>query len=309
MFRQIRRFVSPLTLSRAIEIAGAMHGPDSQTWRWYSTPVNQLIQQIGDVPVHQVRPGHINDWYAWISTNGYSAWTVDSYTRALKSFFNRMIDAGHLDESPAAHLRLYKLPKKSPKDIRPGDIQLMLKHARYNARDYAIIRVLYDTGCRVGEMISMTTDGLRFGPDGGRAIVRGSKVHKTRFVFFGLETADAIRVYLDCRPWNAPGELWLSHRDGKPITPNAVYQMMRRVAKSAGVEGRFNPHAFRHAAIKRWIDSGMPLKVVQELAGHDQIETTMGMYAVYDDDELAAQFKRYTQRPGGNAGHDNQRKL
>lgn len=291
----------PIPLSRGIEIAGAMHGPRSQSARWYQTPVKRLIAQIGDIPVHHVTPAHLDTWHTVISTNGLSPWTVDSYTRALKSYFNKLVEAGHLESSPAARLPLYKLPKKAPKDIKEGDVEKMLKVARATARDNAIVRVLYDTGCRVGELISMTVSGVKFGPDGGRAIVTSTKTNRTRYIFFSLETAEVLKLYIDCRPVNAPDNLWLSHRGTNiPISSNGVYLMLRRLAEKAGISGRFNPHAFRHAAVKRWIDSGMPLKIVQELAGHQNISTTMTMYAVYDDEELEDYFHRFEKKPQSN---------
>lgn len=290
VFQKLKRQMFPVSLSRGLEIAGRIHGPDSQTPRWYATPVKQLVTQIGDVPMHTVTPDQLTAWHRALTSNSYSPWTVDSYTRAMKAFWNHMVEVGHVETSPAEHLRLYKLPKKKPKDISTEDIGRMVQFSRYNARDHALVRFLADSGARVGEAISMTVSGVDFTDNGGRAIVRG-KGYQTRFVFFGEETAEAIRLYLECRPWNAPDELWLS-RSGEPLSTSGVYQMFKRIGRRAGIK-RFNPHAFRHAFAKRLIEEGASPKIVQELLGHSDITTTLNQYVTFSEKELEEHHARF----------------
>ena len=287
--RRLLRRMRPVTLSQALKIVGHIH-PDTNTPMWYQTPVNHLIALLGDVPVTTITAKDLTRFQKHILSNGFSPWTVDSYIRSTKAFFNHLVNLGHLETSPAAHLRRAKLPAKQPKEINDKDIKAMIQHSRRSLRDYGMVLVLADSGCRVGELASMAVSKLQFNEEGGRAIVTG-KGNKTRFIFFTPLSASAIRAYMDIRPVYAPDVLWLGKGDG-PLASGGVYQALRRIGRRAGVQ-RFNPHAFRHAAAKRWLDGGMPARAVQELLGHEDVTTTLNLYVAYTDDELQRHHGRH----------------
>lgn len=294
MFDAIRRMFNPVPLSRALKISSNLHGPDSQTPRWYSTPVRQLIDRYGDIPITKLSTDQVDDWYKYIRSNGYSPYTVDSYVRALKAFLHRMRDLGHLPDGPTAaeHIKLRRLPKRTPKGIDLDDAKRILDVARHDVRDWALVGMLYDSGCRLGELVSMRVDTTKITEKGVKAMVYGKT--GSRYVMAGQETAFAMKLYIPSRPHNAPPELWLSKRGTTPITTNGVYQLLRRLAKKAKLEGeRFNPHGFRHAAAKRWLESGMPPRLIQELLGHQSLNTTMEIYVQWSDEELEEQYHRW----------------
>lgn len=288
MLNKLRRKLTPLTLSGGLALMERLHR-HSKTPRWYRGVISLLMDRLGDVPVAKVTPADIDEWYATLAASELSPWTINSYIRCARAFFNHMIAFGHLEQNPVSHVRLPKLPKKKPKDISTSDIEKMLRYSRYDVRNHAIVRVLADSGCRVGELVSMrvpTTDVA-----GGRAIVTG-KGNKTRFIFFGRETAEALEVWMSVRHAAAPSDVvWLT-KDGRPLSAWGVYSALESVGKRAGVE-RFNPHSFRHALAKRLLDAGAPAKVVQELLGHESISITLDMYVAYNDEELQRHHRRW----------------
>lgn len=296
MFSKLKNLMHPVRLTDGLNILATVN---EASRRWYQTTIHQLIDQEGDIPIRAVKPDMLNRWYVSLGANGYSPWTIDSYVRSVKAYFNTLRKLGHLDESPAAHLHPPKLPPKKPKDIKLENVEKLLSVARYDLRDYCIVRCLYDSGCRVGELLSMQVSNVDFHDDGGRILVKG-KGNRIRWVFVGLETAEALRAWIDCRPAKAPDALWLSKKGGttvtaKPLGKSGVYLILKRLAARAGVE-RFNPHAFRHAFAKRMIDSGMPMRLVQELMGHSDINVTMAMYANYDEQELEGYYRRFNNQ-------------
>lgn len=274
--------------------------------RHHETAVKSLIAFIGaDIAVADVTAQQILAWYGHIKSSHstqhsgkkLSAWTVDNYARMLKAFFSNCVKMGYLSESPCGELVLPRLPKKARKDITEGDIAKLVAHARWSPRDYALVLVLRDTGCRVGGMVSMRACDvkIRTGEDGvmrGRVIVY-EKMNKGRIVYFGHEACHALQIYMEARPATYD-ELWLSHKF-TPLRGDGVYQALERIAKRAGVE-RFNPHAFRHALAKRLVARGTPMKAVADLMGHEDVTTTMTMYVTYDDDELDAIHEKYSGR-------------
>lgn len=269
---------------------------------WYTTPVESLISFLGDVPAAEVKPDDVLAWYDWLKarpsardpTGALSPWTVDSYGRSVKAFFNHLVEAGHLPQSPARRLRLPRLPPKGKKEISPDDIEKMVRLSEASARDHALVLILRDSGCRVGELVTMQASGLILedinGHLRGRALIYDDKTHTSRFIYFGHEACLALQRYLRTR-LNGGERLWLTHA-GEPITRSGIYQSLKRLGRRAGVE-HFNPHAFRHALAKRLVNRGTPHKVLQDILGHADISTTLNMYVSYDDDELADQHQKY----------------
>lgn len=212
----------------------------------------------------------------------------------MRAFFSNLQKLSHIDDSPAKQLRPPKLPPKEAKDADPESIEKLIRYSQFSIRNHAAIRVLADSGCRVGELVSMTVSRTTIEVDNGEAMVlgKGYKGRKRgRVIYFGKFTAESLSVYIRSRPYNAPDDLWLNEGGSLPITAGAIYHMMKRVAKRAGIpKGSWNPHSLRHAAAKRWLDEGLNPKVVQQLLGHESIETTLSMYVIYRDQELKKRF-------------------
>lgn len=330
MLNSIRRLMAPITLSRGIEIAYKLaSGGRSSRRNWYTSPVESLMAYIGaqrlgngswqderdehgrrmlveagDIPIKDVLPEMVFGWFDAIrevqpltrSGNRLSEYTINSYGRMIKAYFRKMVEAGHIDSSPAAALHLRKLPKKSKKAITEDEIERMVKASKRNWRDHAIVLILRDGGCRVSELVSMRVSQVKISErDGelrGTARVWG-KGDKYRYVFFGDAACRALQNYLDYRPHDAPDALWLNIYDD-PITDRGIYQALGRVAERAGVQ-TWNPHAFRHAFAKRNLERGMPVKVLQELLGHESYMTTVEEYVQFDIDELADYHQRFVR--------------
>lgn len=286
--------MKPLTLSQSLDVIAQVH-PDSDTPRWYRQPVNDLIAIAGDVPVRSVTREQIDLWWEDVKGRRLSRWTLNSYVRAMKAFWNHMVRLHHAKASPADHLKVPRPPKGNPKDISDGDVALLVKKARRSARDYALVLTLRDTGCRMGGLVSMTTDTLdiRRKEDGtykGRILVT-EKGDKPRYVYLKDESSRAMLNYLESRPVDAPPDLWLA-RGGEPLTRSGVYHVLRSLARQAGVD-RFNPHAFRHRFCKRLVAKGASPKVIQDIMGWDS-PRMVDTYVIHTPDELQEYHERYT---------------
>ena len=282
----------PVTLSRGLGIMEQIH-KRSDTARWYKIPINELIKMFGDVPVRAITPEQMDEYFDAISSRGLSRWTVNSYTRAVKSFFGHMINTGHISQSPAAHLKPPRPPRSNPKDITDDEVRALIRASKRNRRDYAMICVLRDTGCRVGGLVSMTVDTLdiRETEKGKRGkIIVVEKGDKPRHVYVKDEACNALLDYLEIRPVFAPPDLWLNRSD-KPLTPSGIYHILRNTAKRAGVT-TFNPHAFRHRFCKKLVEAGTPHKVIQDLLGWESQEMVQ-IYVVHTESELQAYHEQY----------------
>ena len=299
MLDKIKRAMFPITLSKGLEVISEIH-KGSQTIRWYNAVLQQLIETIGDIQVQKVTTQHIDDWLADVKSRHLSPWTSNSYVRAMKAFFNHMVKIGHLEVSPAAHLKVPKVPRSKPKDISDRDLAELVRVSKINRRDYALICTLRDTGCRVGGLVSMTVDAIHIeqldnGNRRGKAMVI-EKGARPRWVFFGNECAMAIIDYLEVRPQYAPAELWLNYKFDGGLSTQGVYHVLRRYAKMAGVK-RFNPHAFRHRLAKKLEAERIPHRAIQEIMGWTS-DAMLQMYVAYSVDELQRQYERYQNGDG-----------
>lgn len=318
MFKKLVTIFRPVTISKALEICVKNAPPNKrQGGHWYEYPVQTLIDELGDIPIADVTPEMMKTWYYRVKgrpnlkpnkDTKLSPWTVDHYGRAIRAFFNRMVEMGHLEKSPFK-IPLPRLPKKSKKEIAEVDIDRMVQWSERNPRDHAMVLVLRDSGCRVGELISMRVSFLEFKQHEtasgkrweGQAYVEG-KMNANRWICFQHDACVALRRYLRIRPVNSGEFIWLN-KSGDLLTRSGVYQALKRIAAAAGVK-RFNPHAFRHSLAKYLLKNGAPEKVIQGLMGHRDYKTTMDMYIVLDDAELQEYARTYTIKRG--ISHDEQ---
>jgi len=239
-----------------------------------------------------------------VQEGGLSIPTLHKYVRAWKRFFTWLVDEGYLLRSPAAKIKRPKLPYVRPKDMTLQDLERILAAAREECvRDYAIICFLADTACRVGGVAGLVLANLNLREH--RAIVC-EKGGDEREVTFEDRTARALRQYLDDerrhqmdrltqRGVLIDGRVFLGPKG--PLTTSGVYLLIARLAKRAGVQGRYNPHSIRHAWARNALKRGANLKEVQQYLGHKSITTTAMFYAIYLDEELHDRHRQLTLLP------------
>jgi len=172
-------------------------------------------------------------------------------------------------------------------------------------RDLTIVLFLADTGCRVGGLTHLKIENIDLA--NRRAIVfekgKGGNAKK-RMVFFGDRTAYALSTTIVQRPQDFeidPDSLeyiFLGSRKSRgyyqKLSENGIYQILKRLAKQCGIEKGFNPHNFRHGAIRGWLNNGMPLSLASQLAGHSSVNVTGDIYGTANERELSSAHEMYT---------------
>jgi integrase/recombinase XerD len=226
--------------------------------------------------------------------------TIHGYVRIVKTFYNWLEQNDYITtaQNVAIRLKKPKLPKQAPKEILEMDmislIEAAKSYGRYSKRNYAMILFLADTGCRVGGLASLRLADLDLSRGQAMVIEKGSK---SRIVFFGQETKDALTAWLAERPQDIDtGFLFVSER-GR-LTTYGVRMVLKRLKKIAGVGGFVNPHSFRHAFAKRAINHGISDSSLANLMGHTNIKTTHDAYLIYRTQELQDAHRRYSSLGG-----------
>ena len=243
-----------------------------------------FLEERGIEEVGAVRPGDLDAYVVGLRRQKLSPVTIAGRIMVMKTFFSWCVQRGYVERSPAGHLKKPKLERggRSPPMARDDLGRLIREAEGGGARNLAVLLFLADTGCRVGELCSLRVGDVCLGRQ--EAYVNG----KTggRWVDFTERTVWAV-------------EAWLVVRDGLGeslfgMSANAVRQMLRRMAKRAGVEGRVNPHSIRHLVGQAWLDDGANLELVRQKLGHRDITTTAMFYAHQDRERVKRATERYS---------------
>jgi integrase/recombinase XerC len=143
-------------------------------------------------------------------------------------------------------------------------------------RNRAFVHLLYDSGCRLAEALSLTRKDV----NDGKLVevwVTG-KGGKGRWLFLSAVACSAIADYCE-RRYDAQPPLFICHRTYGRMNRTSAYMMVKRMAAACGLTGNTSPHSFRHHFATRLLNNGMPIESVQQLLGHSSIETTRRYYA------------------------------
>jgi len=212
------------------------------------------------------------------AARGIGARTQARRLSALRGLCRFAVAEGILPESPLADLRQPRQPRRLPRTLGGSEVERLLAASDGGPtplRDRALFEMLYGAGVRVSEAIGLTVD-LFLSRE--RAIRVRGKGDKERIVPLGRPACAALARYLDAerpRLLRDPRrrEVFLSTR-GTGLTRQAVFALVRRVARRAGLDVELSPHGLRHAFATHLVERGADLRVVQTLLGHASIATT-----------------------------------
>ncbi len=205
--------------------------------------------------------------------------SVHNQVSALRAFLADLRERGGISTTPAAGLVLPKLPKSLPKFLTEAQTDSLMDAAegsekddpQENARDMAVLELLYGGGLRVSELCGIDGGDLDLGSGLVRLMGKGSK---ERVVPVGDAAIAAVKVYLALRGEPTRGEPLLLAARGGRLHPRAVQLMLKRKLAAAGLPADLTPHKLRHACATHLLSNGADLRLVQEQLGHASLSTT-----------------------------------
>ena len=278
----------------------AYTGIKNRELQCYRYTLNSLTAYTGNCDITAITINTLRAWRATLSgqttlwaghpyhppvERKLSPFTIRGHVTRCKRFFQWLVDEELLDKNPAKRLERPK-PVYDPQDITDDDINRMIEIARGNLRDWCILMVLLESGCRVGGLVNITIKNLDCNTCQAWTIEKGGK---GRFVYFSPATAGELKKLIQGRQDSAEAVFW-----GKrgPLTTGGVYQVLKRLAKKAGVK-RYNPHAFRHACARRMIAHEASMEDVSAVLGHSSSEVTRQFYAPWRNQEIKRRHQRF----------------
>ncbi len=228
----------------------------------------------------------ITDYILWLRDPGrgagYKAATVARKVAAVKSFCAFLLDHGDLTSNPTASIDSPRAPKPVPRPMTTTDVDALLREPLHATtpeatRDAAMLELMYATGMRVTELVSLNIDSLHLTP--GPAYVRClGKGAKERTIPVYEQAVTAVERYLDdARPAllkDRPQTALFVNRRGERLTRQGFWLILKNYAKHAGIEAHVTPHTLRHSFATHMLRGGASVRDVQELLGHANVSTT-----------------------------------
>lgn len=208
--------------------------------------------------------------------------SVERAAAAVRGFFRFMIQEGAIEKNPASLVRTPKKEKRLPKVLPVDEVFRLIdappEDKPIGARDRAILELFYSSGLRLSELVGMDRDDVDF--EQGICRVRG-KGSKERLVPLNGRAADKLKNLIELRPKfkprvtddDASRAMFLSMQ-GRRISRRRVEQIVGELVKRAGLSRKISPHSLRHSFATHLLDSGMSIRNIQELLGHESLSTT-----------------------------------
>ncbi len=221
-----------------------------------------------------------------MSDRGISASTRARKLSAIKSFYKYLtIRTKQLTENPVADLEYPKLRKSLPKYLTMAESAALLKSVSgpNEKRDYAILMLFLNCGIRRSELVGLNLTDVY--EDRIRVVGKGNK---ERFVYFGSACRKAIDAYLPLRNKEvlSDNRALFGSRDHNRISVTAVHRLVKKALLQAGLDpDQFSAHKLRHTAATMMLSGGVDVKTVQEVLGHENLNTTQ-IYTHIENTEL-----------------------
>ena len=198
-----------------------------------------------------------------------SASTKDHKRRIASSFFGFLHDRGYINKNPMATVDPIKYIAEVREALTAREVEKLRIACGANIRDNAVLELFLATGCRVSEVVGMRIEDINLRDGYVKVLGKGQK---ERIVFFGDRALEYLERYLGER---RTGAVILSSRaPHQGLRKNALENIIRSIAKRAGLSKRVFPHLLRHTFATRALNKGMQLPTLCDLMGHASVETT-----------------------------------
>jgi site-specific recombinase XerD len=249
-----------LSAISGFELALTVEGLKAHTVSNYVRDVSRFASHVAGRCIGEVEPTDVREFLAVLSEN-LSAKTVHEAQLGLRRFFRFLLNEGDIANDPTRDVKLVRFEVRPQPTYTPQQVIKLIGSCdpgnRVGLRAIALVTVLYDTGVRAGELVSMEIPGW------DRHLVRVDGKGGVRDVPLGSTSIYAIKSYVDAWPVQE-GKLWMGKQG--PLTGSGVHQLVRRLCEAAGVPDK-GVHAFRRAAAAQMKRLGMQDSDILEVMG------------------------------------------
>ncbi|WP_343565427.1 site-specific tyrosine recombinase XerD [Kiloniella sp. b19] len=280
-----------LLVERFLEMLQAERGATDNTLQAYGRDLTSFLEKLkAGVSLAEAGSADVRAYLQALALDGKSERTQARHLSSLRQFFTFLMEENLREDNPALLVVPPKQKKPLPKALTMEEVDRLLEVARRASqgndpdavRLWALVELLYASGLRVSELVSLTVSGIQ--RDREALLVKG-KGNKERLVPVGRHARQALEAYLDCRECHfsradlargkKPAWLFPSRGAQGHLTRHRVGQLLKDLALEAGLmPSSLSPHVLRHAFATHLLENGADLRAVQKMLGHEDISTT-----------------------------------
>ena len=305
----VERRPSPLEpyLDAFVAYLRAERGLSARTVEAYARDLVEYLAGLQAARVRTlggIRPEHVRAHLVALGSRGLSGRSQARHLAAMRMFHRFLKADRHSTHDPTEQVETPRQGRKLPVFLSLEEVEALLvappDTTLAGLRDRAMLEVLYATGLRVSELVSLTLNAIRL--DAGYLVARG-KGNKERLVPLGRRAVEACQAWLSHgRPpllrGRSSAALFVGPR-GKALTRQGVWKLLRRHALAAGIRKPLSPHKLRHSFATHLVERGADLRSVQAMLGHADLATTQ-IYTHLDGRRLRAVYDQAHPRSRAN---------
>ena len=281
---EVERGLSPNTL--------AAYGSDLRHFERFLSARGRSLESVDRAEVMEFSRS--------LRMGGRSPRSVARAIVSVRTFFRFLLREGLIGHDPTREVETPRAVKSLPRFLSTDEVERLLgapdPETPLGSRDATMLEILYATGTRVSELLSLQTTSIDL--EVGFVVAYG-KGSKERVVPIGSKAIDRLRAYLaDVRPRLLHGEespfLFLNNRGGR-LTRQGFWKIIKKYGLQAGVQSHLSPHVIRHSFATHLLEHGADLRSLQQMLGHADISTTQ-IYTHVNRERLRRMYRKFHPR-------------
>ena len=261
-----------------------------KTLDYYRSTITRFSNYV-EKHFDEVETEDVEDYFVENMNREHKPWTPttqDNNRRILNTFYEWAVTRKYILFNPIKPLKPTKHKHYRVKKPFTTEDMIKLRDACKFLRDRAIIELLVSSGIRVSELRQLDRDDINWNEMEFTIIGKGNK---QRTAYFNKQAHYYMQKYLQTRTDYNPALFVTLNRPHERLGLTGIETMIRELGKTAGVTGRAHPHRFRHTFATNALNKGVPIEQVQQLLGHEQLDTTL-IYAKVAREDVKYAHKR-----------------
>ena len=243
----------------------------------------------------EVKEDDLSAYMEYMVTEDFKPATISRNVASIKALFHFLAYEGMVDEDISGVLKAPKIEKKAPEIMTMTEVNTLLEQPKGDTpkeiRDKAMLELLYATGIRVSELITLKNEDLNLQMN----YIICNHGGKERIIPFGLKARNALLNYLEhsreALVMNNKSDELFVNCSGVPMSRQGFWKLIKYYSRKAGITTDITPHTLRHSFAAHLVENGADLKSVQEMLGHSDISTTQ-IYANMNHNHLREVYQK-----------------
>ena len=257
--------------------------------------MRQYLEENGISGLNDITEEVLDSYIVYLEENQFAAATISRNIASIKAFFHYLAKEAVIEKDISVGLKAPKIEKKMPEILTPEEVIWLLEQPKGDTpkeiRDKAMLELLYATGIRVTELITLKVSDVNL--QMGFIVCRDGS--KERVIPFGAAAKKAMTNCLDkarnVMLFDLQSDILFVNCSGQPMSRQGFWKLIKYYAKKAGIIADITPHTLRHSFAAHLVENGADLRSVQEMLGHSDISTTQ-VYATLTHNRIREVYSK-----------------